>query len=141
MAKWIEYTGSDEHIEEMCKPGCIYAVMDVSGKVFGPYVWFDTSNHPDPRLREFNDLKSQLNTASIKQYIICEPHPYADLIKIWADTGCPVWVKVTKRNDWVRYIDGVYYKPRAMVHEYLEPTTKPDWNIPGAEYRLTPFED
>ena len=136
MAKWIEYTGSDEQIEEMCKPGCIYAVMDVSGKVFGPYVWFDASNHPDPRLREFNDLKSQLNTASIKQYLICQPHPYSDLIKIWADTGCPVWVRAAdlcyednKSNVWERY--GLF----------VTVTDTPDWNIPGAEYSLTPFED
>lgn len=137
MAKWIEYTGSDEQIEEMCKPGCIYAVMDVSGKVFGPYVWFDTSNHPDPRLREFNDLKSQLNTASIKQYLICEPNPYADIIKIWADTGCPVWVRYMHcKGEWDNALGFVMF-------DYLktEITTTPDWNIPAAEYRLTSFED
>lgn len=124
MAKWIDYTGSDEQIDEMCKPGCSYAVMDVSGKVFGPYVWFDTSNHPDPRLREFNDLKSQLNTASIKQYLICEPHPYADIIKIWADTGCPVW-----------------YRFKATEFEPGIETEEPDWFNDELEFKLTPFED
>ena len=124
MSEWIEYTGSDEQIAEIdnCKNGLL-AKNDLG------YIWPDIYEH--------------FNFAPIgsTHYLICQPHPYTDLIKIWADTGCPVWVKVTKRNDWVRYLDGAYYKPRAMVHEYLEPTTKPDWNIPGAEYRLTPFED
>ena len=128
MAKWIEYTGSVEQINEMCRPGCSYAVMDGSGEVLGPYVWFDTSNHPDPRLRNLNDLKSQLDAASIKQYIICEPHPYADEIKIWADTGCDVWWRMIPENH-VGLICRVFK------------TNAPDWNIPGAEYRLTPFED
>lgn len=132
MAKWKVYTESDEQIEEMCKPGCIYAVMDVSGKVFGPYVWFDTSNHPDPRLREFNDLKSQLSTASVKQYIVCEPHPYADIIEIWARTGCEVYICEHHNN----YYDGILESTDCFYHP---PTNKPDWNIPGAEYRLTPF--
>lgn len=124
--EWIEYIGSDEQIEEIDSGdndilfrlgnGKVMFECEVNGYWLEPFI-------------------------GVTRYLICQPHPYADLIKIWADTGCPVWVKVTKRNDWSRYIDGVYYKPRAMVHEYLEPTTKPDWNIPGAEYRLTPFED
>jgi hypothetical protein len=56
---------------------------------------------------------------------LCQPHPYADLIKIWADTGCPVWVKEGKE----------------LARPFIYETSKPDWNIPGAEYRLTPFED
>ena len=123
--EWIKYDGSDEQIRDI-----------LSSKAD---VLFRYSNGVH-RLRS-SMFTGDWKHRTLTHYLICQPHPYADLIKIWADTGCPVWVKVTKRNDWVRYIDGVYYKPRAMVHEYLEPTTKPDWNIPGAEYRLTPFED
>jgi len=146
MSEWIKYDGSDKQIREI-KSAKSYLVMGIdigeecSRFVSGPLVWVDTSDHIDQRIRAQSNLKEQMEASNVTHYLICQPHPYADLIKIWADTGCPVWVKVTKRNDWVRYIDGVYYKPRAMVHEYLEPTTKPDWNIPGAEYRLTPFED
>ena len=132
--EWIEYTGSDKQIKEMLLAANRHGVMIIhhNGELC-PGIFTDS-----------NELAQHLDKRTkypIKMFLLCQPHPYADLIKIWADTGCPVWVKVTKRNDWVRYIDGVYYKPRAMVHEYLEPTTKPDWNIPGAEYRLTPFED
>ena len=129
MSEWIEYTGSNEQIEEM-KGGFLYRTTSGSqSDIALNESNFDSIDH----------LKTWMRGAT--HYLAAKPHQYADLIKIWADTGSPVWVKVTKRNDWVRYIDGVYYKPRAMVHEYLEPTTKPDWNIPGAEYRLTPFED
>ena len=132
--EWIEYTGSDKQIKEMLLAANRHGVMIIhhNGELC-PGIFTDS-----------NELAQHLDKRTkypIKMFLLCQPHPYADLIKIWADTGCPVWVKVTKRNDWVRYIDGVYYKPRAMVHEYLEPTTKPDWNIPGAEYSLTPFED
>jgi len=58
------------------------------------------------------------------------PHPYADLIKIWADTGCPVWVRYTEPTE-----DGLNIRWRTIK------TNTPDWNIPGAECRLTPFED
>ena len=130
MSEWIKYDGSDEQIEEILnsKNGFSY-IRDTGDKDIKVYL--------SPLTKTY--LIGLLSDC--KQYLINNQHPYTDLIKIWADTGCPVWVKVTKRNDWVRYIDGVYYKLRAMVHEYLEPTTKPDWNIPGAEYRLTPFED
>ena len=141
MSEWIEYTGSDEQIQSLiaARHGflidadvlCYSGIWNKFGEE-GQRWWYT---------KFVSDVKRQALDVDIKKYLICQPHLHADLIKIWADTGCPVWVKVTKRNDWVRYIDGVYYKPRAMVHEYLEPTTKPDWNIPGAEYRLTPFED
>ena len=134
--EWIEYTGSDEQLKELLTTKSKFMV-DNKWSVFHKPTTLNMPATED----NLNWLAALLRDTKVKNYLICQPHPYADLIKIWADTGCPVWVKVTKRNDWVRYIDGVYYKPRAMVHEYLEPTTKPDWNIPGAEYRLTPFED
>ena len=60
------------------------------------------------------------------------PHHHADLIDIWADTGCPVLVQheVTKQ-----------FQGYSMSEMRIYETNTPDWNIPGAEYRLTPFED
>ena len=127
--EWIKYDGSDKQIAEINDSVLRHG-----------FILRNRYGSISPVMKQPWHV-ALIGDKDTTHYLICKPHPYADLIKIWADTGCPVWVKVTKRNDWVRYIDGVYYKPRAMVHEYLEPTTKPDWNIPGAEYRLTPFED
>ena len=133
MSEWIEYTGSDDQIEEI-KSARSYLVMcidigeECSKFISGPFVWVDTSDHIDPRIRAQSDLKEQMEASDVTHYLICQPHPYADLIKIWADTGCPVWVK--RPIAVLRIGEPIVFK-----------TTNPYWNIPGAEYRLTPFED
>ena len=79
---------------------------------------------------------------TLTHYLICQPHPYADLIKIWADTGCPVWVRPTKPYEFEISDYENHPTTKLMVDHkgvYLI-TTAPDWNIPG-EYRLTPFND
>lgn len=53
------------------------------------------------------------------------PHPYANMIKIWADTGCPVYA---------RSINGIGSQ---KCHEYFPPFAHPD----KFEYQLKPFED
>ncbi len=133
--EWIEYTGSDDQIEEI-KSARSYLVMcidigeECSKFISGPFVWVDTSDHIDPRIRAQSDLKEQMEASDVTRYLICQPHQYADLIKIWADTGCPVYIQVTMGSE-----DGYWL-------ENLLPTTNaPDWNIPGAEYSLTQFED
>ena len=141
MSEWIKYDGSDKQIREI-KSAKSYLVMGIdigeecSRFVSGPLVWVDTSDHIDQRIRAQSNLKEQMEASNVTHYLICQPHPYADLIKIWADTGCPVWVRSNNlcyednnSNVWERF--GLY----------VTSTTKPNWNIPGAEYRLTPFED
>jgi len=118
MTEWKKYTGATEQIKELKSEKrriCKYK----DGTESEVLIWFDTYNHPDYRLRSTIQEDMQM----VDTYLICEPHPYADMIKRWADTGQPVWVKI---ND--------YTKTRYM-------TTKPDWNIPNAEYSFTPFED
>lgn len=112
--KWIEYTRDNKQIEEINRSES-FLLKRKDGAV--SFVL-----HPPLVMNEMDD---EVTT----HYLIGQPHPYADLIKIWADTGCPVWVQVTRGfedGDWL---------------ENLPPTTTPYWNIPGAEYRLTPFED
>ena len=108
MAKWIEYTGSDEQIEEINN-----ARYGILAKNNFNYIWPDIYEHFD------------FAPIGATEYLICQPHPYADLIKIWADTGCEVWVKEGKSHR----------------QPFIYVTDKPDWNIPGAEYRLTQFRD
>lgn len=124
MTKWIEYTGSDEQIAEM-KTGFIY--RNKSGAQSD--LILTASNFISPQ-----HLKNYLNNVETTYILICEPHPYADLIKIWADTGCEVYIREHHNN----YYDGVL---ESTDYHDLPPTGKPNWSIPGAEYRLTPFED
>lgn len=72
-------------------------------------------------------MKQFLDACEARSYLICEPHPYADMIKRWADTGQPVWIR---RNRW----------DAGISIRVIEVTTTPDWNITGAEYSFTPFE-
>lgn len=122
--EWIEYTGSDEQITELLTTDRKFMV-DNRWSVFHKPTTLNLPATED----NLNWLAALLRDTQVKKYLICQPHPYADLIKIWADTGCPVWVQVTSGSE-----DGDWL-------ENLPPTTKPDWNIPGAEYSLTPFND
>lgn len=127
MAKWFDYNGSDEQIAKL---------LTSSDKFIVDSKWSVFKDPSKLMLLPIESniiwLKELLDSCGVKRFMFCEPHPYADIIKIWADTGCEVWVKI--------YIDGSYAGlPIADIPIYS--TTRPDWNIPGAEYRLTPFED
>ena len=123
MSEWIEYTGGDEQLTELLTTDSKFMV-DNEWSVF----------HKPTRLNlpvtedNLNWLAGLLRDTKVKKYLICQPHHYTDLIKIWADTGCPVWWRMIPKNH-VGLICRVFK------------TNTPDWNIPGAEYRLTPFED
>ena len=119
--EWIEYTGSDEQIEEI-NASEYFLLKRKDGEI-------SFILHPP---FEPNEMDSETTA----EYLICQPHPYADMICQWARTGQPVWVRSNNlcyednnSNVWERF--GLY----------VTSTTKPNWNIPGAEYSLTPFED
>ena len=115
MTEWKEYTGSDESICEIAD--AIHGVL----------------------LRYKCGKETLIVTANrtwgvclddVTHYLICNPHPLADMICQQARTGRPVWVK--EGRDFDRY---------GYAHSYHQPTTTPDWNIPGAEYSFTPFDE
>ena len=121
--KWIEYTGDNKQIEEINRSESLLLKRKDGAVSF--------VLHPPLVMNEMDD---EVTT----HYLIGQPHPYADLIKIWADTGCPVWVKgdIKVMSHLLHTGNKVTPYPTYTVIK----TTKPDWNIPG-EYRLTPFED
>lgn len=121
--EWIEYIGSDEQIKEMLFAANKHGVMIIhhNGELC-PSIFTDA-----------NELSQHLDKRTkypIKMFWLCQPHPYADLINIWRLSGCPVYVRYTEPTE-----DGLNMRWRTIK------TNTPDWNIPGAEYRLTPFED
>lgn len=78
-AQWVKYDGSDEQIAELrsSKHGWI-ARVDIVG--VGDSIILD-ENEP------IEDIQT------ISAYLICNPHPNADMIRQWARTGQPVWYK------------------------------------------------
>ena len=134
MAKWVEYTGSDEQIREIKANTHGYMVRNIP-----PITGFILS----PRIRYAFELSG---ISEVKfEYLICQPHPHADIIKIWADTGCEVWVRLLPHG-LVLLPTGSYKIVSSKVNkgiytEHTITTNTPYLDIPGAEYRLTPFED
>lgn len=121
MAKWIEYTGSDEQIKEMLFAANKHGVMIIhhNGELC-PGIFTDA-----------NELSQHLDKRTkypIRMFLLCQPHQYADIIKIWAETGCEVYVQYTKPTR-----DGF------NMEWFSDCTAAPNWSILGAEYRLTPF--
>ena len=113
MSEWIKYDGSDKQIEEIktASKGILCKLNSDEGKI--KQIMLKSWHSLD----EYSDL--------ITEYLICQPHHYADLIKIWADTGCPVWYKHK------------FVAASGECNQLHVPFSYPDI----CEYRLTPFED
>lgn len=120
MSKWIEYTGSDEQLKELLTTKSKFMV-DNKWSVFHKPTTLNMPATED----NLNWLASFLRDTKVKRYLICQPHPYADLIKIWADTGCPVYWKDKEIHSSGEC--GSCHYPFAQPGLY--------------EYRLMPFED
>ena len=122
--QWVKYDGSDKQIAEM------KASRDVIIRFKSSYELLRSSCFVD----DFND---RLAYGTVTHYLICNPHPYADMICQWARTGQQVWVKTTC----IGYRpcefggDEMYSKP--LIYS----TTTPNWNIQGAEYSFTEFKE
>jgi len=115
MAEWKEYTGSDEQIEEMQNAVNGFILRDNLGLESKRVIFHKKEIHVPE------------NTT---HYLICDRHHYSWMIKHWADTGQPVWVRV-----------GAMMREDQFIMYRTYRTTTPDWNIPSAEYSFTPFED
>ena len=128
--EWIEYTGSDEQIAEINDSVLMHG-----------FILRNKYGSISPVMKQPWHV-TLIGDKDTTHYLIRQPHPYADLIKIWADTGCPVWVRPTKPYEFEISDYENHPTTKLMVDHkgvYLI-TTAPDWNIPG-EYRLTPFND
>ena len=121
-AEWKEYTGSDEQIAELSKAkNGVCLKFEHSQKSF-VYSLKDISTT--------DGVPTLSNT--VTHYLICNPHPLAEMICQQARTGQPVWVRLHsyEGNDkeLVNYLNTIYV------------TTTPDWNIPNTEYSFSEFE-
>lgn len=127
-AQWVKYNGSDAQIGEMDNSAHGWIVMFKDDHV-------SNIHYGNPNI--------SVNMAEASKYLICQPHPRADMICQQARTGQPVWVRPNKpyKLSIADYED--HPTTKLMVDSagvYLI-TTTPDWDIPNAEYSFTPFED
>lgn len=83
----------------------------------------------DEQIYQINNAKHgythRKNRLGKSEYIMNNPHPYANEIKIWADTGLEVYWKSKTGGG------------SGICHEHFPPFAHPN----EFEYRLTPFED
>lgn len=138
MTEWVKYTGSDEQIKELWCADAGY-LLRFSDKV-------------NDRIRRAKEAWLTVSDFSIHckkvtnvtHYLICDPHPLADMICQQACTGQPVWVRVkgtVSKEHWrCNQLWTVKTTAGGVLYSYLQ-TTEPNWDIPGAEYRFTQFED
>lgn len=145
MTEWKKYTGAPEQIEEMMASK--YGVLFIHHNG-------DMTETPVSAKNDLPDHIDQRYGYPPTHYLICNPHPNADMICQQARTGQEVYIKITLRDldyhisrliEFFRFVDHGVDWHRAGQFEPGESvifkTTKPDWNIPGAIYSFTPFED
>ena len=110
--QWIKYDGSDKQIAEIND-----SVMRHG------FILRNKYGSISPVIKQPWHV-TLIGDRDTTHYLICQPHPYADVIKIWADTGCPV-----------------YAKHRETGQKCALQGPRIDWNYEEWEFSLTPFED
>lgn len=144
MSEWKEYTGSDGQIAQMRQSEHGFVARNTSSVSSIMSIKLNQlfiSGQKNPYLPELfgNKVSEFLNYNNTTHYLICDPHPLADMICKQARTGQPVWVKMETSTYWViamRGFDLIYQDPVVSVIK----STTPDWNIPDAAYSFTPFD-
>ena len=112
MNNWKEYTGSDEQIAELWKADDGFIARFTDGSESQP-IW------ATPHMT--------LNT--VTHYWIIPDDPLREMKIRQSQTGQPVWIK--HRTHWDKRINAIQ----------IDCTTTPNWNIPGAEYSFTSFDE
>jgi hypothetical protein len=126
--EWIELDGSDEQIAEIASAE--NGILIEGGKDI---------EYPKDR----QDLNNLIVPGLRTRYLICQPHPLADMICQQARTGQPVWIKIPLQNDYTLAAGTIRIGDVLVVmgkHYCIIETHFPNWHIPGAKYSFTPFE-
>lgn len=124
MTEWKEHTGSDEQLRDIvnCKTDVLCRYKNGTER-FKSEMFVGDWRHKE-----------------LTHYLLCNPHPLADMICQQARTGQPVWLRIPGRgrlNNIPKFHEFVGSNWQSG-HSFYK-TTKPDWYIPGAEYCFTPF--
>ena len=144
MTEWKEWNGSDEQIAEMRETINGFILRDSTGvqtemfkRIGSSYIgeYIDSRR----RLLSGNNLKEVLTKHKITNYLICNPHPLADMICRQARTGQPVWMLMTERQYWIMPL-GEFEGKAHINGKVMIKTTKPNWHL-NAEYSFTEFKE
>lgn len=142
MSEWKEFTGSEDQIHEMI----------AADEWIVKYIH---STAPEcTKISEINmgvPFYHEIEGYVVKEYLICNPHPLEDMICQQARTGQPVYVlEPTILSNPAPVIDFSVHQTHSNKGKLAirkdgcwlsYATEKPNWYIPGAKYRLTPFEE
>ena len=123
MAQWEKYTGSDEQILELQNAEHGFIIKNIHG-----YIW-----------EEIYFFWHQCPIGS-SHYLICKPHPLADMICQQARTGQPVWMLITEHQYWTMPL-GEFKGKTHINGKVMIKATKPNWDIDKAEYSFTEFKE
>ena len=111
-AQWKKFDGSDDQIREIlnAKDGVIfnYVTGEEDHQIYSPE-------------KDKYHLWNRFETKAIDEYMLCNPHPHADMIIEWARTGMEVYQYLMGMNRWVKV-------------DY------PNW-LPGNKYSFNPDGD
>jgi hypothetical protein len=131
MSEWKEYTGSINNVNDIINSG-----QDIAYKYSTEGDQFIM-----PRCKDRNVIKNILLASGY--YLICNPHPRADMICQQARTGQPVWVKLSAvpNSMHTHIINNTCDIVLSRASYSVFVTCKPVWDIPDAEYSFTPFKD
>lgn len=87
MAEWKKFTGSDDQLKEMKEAE------------HGWVIRYKDGNESHIHYGSFNVVFKLLHEPD--WYLICEPHPHAEMIHRWVDTGQPVYERPSSDKEWV----------------------------------------
>ena len=129
MAEWKKYTGTPEQIDELrnAENGFVCRNDDVeSGILTIKYGQLFSDQQKQPILDAmFKDsIQNFLNKYKTKAFWLIHDDPLREMKIRWAMTAQRVFVRIHHAND----VIDVFYDQ------------SPNWNIPNAEYRFSPFE-
>ena len=137
MSEWQTFTGSQEQFLELSEAGHDVLVRGMS--------W-------SAPVDDLNELMACFSIYDTKEFLICNPHPLADMICQQARTGQEVWVLepvvgTEEHPLWPRLLAegisrenvGTAITENGIFCQYS--THTPYWHIPGAEYSFTLFEE
>lgn len=119
---WIKIIDIETAFDDVCGHSPGYILKFANGKI--SHICYGDAI----RAVHWKDFRSEKKLLPIA-YAKCKPHPYEDIIKFWASTGCEVWVK-----------EPIDYEMQGWMFKVYK-TNSPDFRIPNAVYQLEPFEN
>lgn len=133
MSKWQTFTGSQEQLLELSEAGHEVLVRGMSWSVPAD---------------DLSELMACFSICDTKEFLICNPHPLADMICQQAHTGQEVWVLepvvgTEEHPLWPRLLAegisrenvGTVITENGIFCQYS--THTPYWHIPGTQYSFT----